>query len=321
MHTGQIFQPKDVDLSINLCGITIKNPVMPASGTYDWHPNDGNPLDPEELGAIVTKSITIDVREGNPPPRICEVPQALLNSIGIPSAGLAAYREKYLVPMRGLNTRLITSIAGFSAADFADLSARLDEEDRVDAIELNLSCPNIETDSVFATDVRIMSKIITAARKKTSKPLIAKLSPNVHDIIPFVRAAEEAGSDGLCIANTFTGIAIDIDRMKPILGNVRGGVSGPGTLPIVLKHVWDTAQATHLPIIACGGIFRSEDAIQYFLAGATAVQVGSASYRNPVVMRSIVQGIADYLTKKRLNGVMPLVGKANPKFKGAIKRV
>lgn len=309
MRTGTQ-SPTDIDLSVRIGDLTLNNPVMPASGTYDWEPNDGHPLHPNELGAIVTKSITNEVREGNPPPRIFEGPQTLLNSIGIPSPGFGAYKKKYLERMTGLETRVITSIAGFSPEDFASLCSRLDDEPRVDAIELNLSCPNLETDSVFATDLEAMTRIIVASRRSTSKPLVAKLSPSVHDIRDFVRAAEDAGADGLCIANTFTGLLIDVESMKPRLGNVRGGVSGPGMLPIVLRHVWDAAQVTALPIVASGGIFHPEDALQYLLAGATAVQVGTANYRDPLTMRSIASGLAAYLRGHGERKLTSIVGRA-----------
>lgn len=311
MSTGQSRRP-DLDLSVQLGSIALKNPVMPASGTYDWKPGDGQPLDPNELGAIVTKSITIMAREGNPPHRVYELPGAVINSIGIPSLGFEYYRDQYLIPAQNLDTCFITSIAGFSANEFGRLCGLLDQEPRVDAIELNLSCPNIETDSIFATDLRSMTEIIQEARKSSTKPLIAKLSPNVSDIVPFVKAAEGEGCDALCIANTFTGMAIDVERFTPILGNVRGGVTGPGLLPIILHHVWNAAEHTSLPIIASGGVFRAQDAVQYLLAGASAVQVGTASFKDPLVMRKVVGGIRDYLVDHGFDSASALIGRANP---------
>jgi dihydroorotate dehydrogenase (NAD+) catalytic subunit len=298
----------------------LANPVMPASGTYDWHSHDGNPLRADELGAVVTKSITLRPRQGNPPPRIYETRGAVLNSIGIPSIGAEAYCREYLPELSGIGTRLITSIAGFTAAEFGNLCARLDQEPRVDAIELNLSCPNIETDSIFATDVEQLRAIVRASRRRTSKPLIAKLSPSVPDIVPMARTAEDEGSDALCIANTYTGIVIDVERRRPLLGYVHGGVTAPALLPVILNHVWHAAQHARIPIIASGGIFTAEDALQYLLAGATAVQVGTANFKDPLAMRRVLRGIAEYLTKSRIHRLTEIVGSANPAYTGRSQR-
>jgi len=302
-------------MRVSVAGVPLDNPIMPASGTYDWKPDDGHPLDPDELGAVVTKSITLGSRSGNAPHRIFELPAAVLNSIGIPSLGVDAYRNAFLEPAQRLRTRVITSIAGFSAAEFAELCARLDDEPRVDAIELNLSCPNIETDSIFATDERLMAEIIEACRRSTGKPLIAKLSPSVPDIAPFARSAEEAGSDALCVANTFTGMAIDPVRLTPVLGNTRGGVTGPGLLPIILHLVWSAARASSLPVIASGGVFTGADAMQYLLAGASAVQIGTASFREPLAMRRILKelrGEVAALGKRRVRDVIGLAARPAP---------
>lgn len=269
------------------------------------------PLDPEELGAIVTKSITLAPREGNPPPRIYEGPGYVLNSIGIPSKGYQAYREHYLIPMASLRTRVITSIAGFTAEEFGELAARLDEEPRVDAIEINLSCPNIETESIFATDLRATQTIVQTVRRVTRKPLIAKLSPNVSDIRPFAEAALESGADALCIANTFTGMAIDPLHLRPRLGYGRGGVTSRALLPIVLHHVWRAYEALRAPIVASGGIFTPDDALQYLLAGAQAIQVGTANFTDPTAMRSIREGIRSYLATRGIPRLQDLVGQAH----------
>lgn len=301
----------EVDMRVSLAGLTLANPVMPASGTYDWKPDDGHPLDPDELGAVVTKSITPDTRAGNAPHRIFERAGAVLNSIGIPSLGFDAYRSAFLAPAERLSTRVITSIAGFSAEEFAELCALVEREPRVDAIELNLSCPNIETDSIFATDEALMAEIIAACRQSTGKPLIAKLSPSVPDIAPFARAAERAGSDALCVANTFTGMAIDPVRLRPVLGNVRGGVTGPGLLPIILHLVWTAARASALPVIASGGVYSGADALQYLLAGACAVQIGTASFREPLAMRRILAELEGEIRRLGRASVRDVIGLAS----------
>lgn len=300
------------DLAVEIATLELANPVMPASGTYDWKPDDGHPLHPDELGAVVTKSITLTSRQGNPPHRIHEVAGAVLNSIGIPSLGFDAYKTSFLQAAERLRTRVITSIAGFSAAEFAELCRRLDDEPRVDAIELNLSCPNIETDSIFATDPRQMADIIEACRGATTKPLIAKLSPSVPDIAPFVRTAQEAGSDAACVANTFTGMVIDPQRRHPVLGNTRGGVTGPALLPIILHHVWTAAAASRMPIVASGGIYSGTDALQYLLAGASAVQVGTASFREPLALRRILAELVAALGEAGFASARDAIGGAQP---------
>ncbi len=303
--------PPEPDMRVSLGSLKLSNPLISASGTYSWKPDDGHPLDPNELGAIVTKSITLEPHVGNPPPRIYEAPGVVLNSIGIPSSGIEAYRSQFLNAAGSLHTRIITSITGFSAGEFGELCARLNDERRVDAIEINLSCPNIETASIYATDVRLMAGIIRTCRKNTRKFLITKLSPSVPDIQPFALASEDAGSDALCIANTFTGIVIDPIRKAPVLGNVRGGVTGPGLLPIILNHVWNAVQVTTLPIIASGGVYAGLDAVQYLLAGAKAVQVGTASFREPLATERILSEIRTYLLEGGYGRLMDIIGLAH----------
>ena len=264
-------------LPVRLGPLSLHNPVMPASGTYDWYEGEHHPIDANTLGAVVFKTVTLDARRGNPPPRLHEIRGGLLNSIGLPGLGLDAFLDRRRAQLRQLHTVRIISVAGFAPRQYAEACRLLDEEDVVDAIELNLSCPNIETDSVFATDIAMLEAIVGAARRATSKPLIAKLAPNVPDIRAFVQVAEAAGADMLCIANTFSGLAIDVHAEAPVLGNVVGGVSSPALLPIILKHVWDARTVTALPILASGGIYQTDDAIQYLLAGANAVQIGTAT--------------------------------------------
>lgn len=299
-------------LPVRLGTLSLHNPVMPASGTFDWNEGEHHPLDASTLGAVVFKTVTLDARRGNPPPRLHEIRGGLLNSIGIPSVGLHAFLQRRRAQLRRLGTVRIVSIAGFAPWQYAEACRILDEEDVVDAVELNLSCPNIETDSVFATDIAMLEAIVGAARHATAKPLIAKLAPNVPDIRPFVRVAETAGADMLCIANTFSGLAIDVHDETPVLGNVVGGVSSPALLPIILKHVWDARTVTSLPILASGGIYQADDAIQYLLAGANAVQIGTANYGDPMVMARVVEGIQDHLVRIGVPNVEALTGRANP---------
>ena len=270
---------------------------------------------------MVFKTVTLDARRGNPPPRLHEIRGGLLNSIGIPSLGLDAFLRRRRAQLRRLHTVRIISVAGFAARQYAEACRRLEEEDVVDAIELNLSCPNIETDSVFATDIAMLEAIVSAARRATSKPLIAKLAPNVPDIRAFVQVAEVAGADMLCIANTFSGLG---DRCSvgrtPILGNVVGGVSSPALLPDHPEACLGRANGHRTPDSGQRRHFyHADDAIQYLLAGANAVQIGTANYGDPIVMARVAAGIQDHLTRAGLPDIAALSGRANP-FRGAQPR-
>lgn len=295
--------------------LKLKNPVMVASGTFGEEYEDL--VDIRSLGALVTKTITLRPGIGNPPPRLAETASGILNSIGLENKGLDSFIDEKLPRLRRFKVPLIVSIAGDDAAEFKELSKRLDKTRQVDAIELNLSCPNIRYGSrerLIAQDEAATHKVVAAVRKATRLTIISKLSPNVTDITKIAKAAEEAGSDALTLANTFLGMAVDIETKKPRLGNITGGLSGPAIKPLALKMIWETYKKVKIPIIGVGGIMNYQDAIEYILCGATAIQVGTANFVNPKVTIEIIKGIKEYLVMNEINNINRLIGKLKLSF-------
>jgi len=301
-----------VDLSVKIGKLKLKNPVMVASGTFGM---EYRPLvDVSRLGAIVAKTITLKPRTGNPPPRIAETQGGMLNSIGLENKGLADFIKNKIPLFPKGKTALIVSIAGDNESEFTELAKRLNRIKTVGAIELNLSCPNVRhgtREGLIAQDANAVRSMVSAARKATSLTLIAKLSPNVADISKIARAAEEAGADAVLLVNTFSAMAIDIDTRRPKLGNITGGLSGPAIKPIALKTVWDAYNKIDIPIIGCGGIMDYKDAVEFMLCGASAVQVGTATFVNPVASTEIIDGIAKYMKKNKIDNIGKLVGSLN----------
>jgi dihydroorotate dehydrogenase (NAD+) catalytic subunit len=296
------------DLSVEIAGVRLKNPVLPASGTYEPVRVPRNLGSPENLGAIINKTITLLPHPGNPPPRIWETPCGMLNAIGIPSSGLEDFIANELPVLTRLNERLIVSIAGFSIAEFTELASRIAVQPGVDFIEMNLSCPNLKKHMAWAQDPVQLKNVISAVRKKVKLPLIAKLSPNVTDIAEMALIAQDAGADALSVANTFRGMAIDILTRTPALGNISGGLSGPAIRPLTLYAVYSTYQRVYIPIIGMGGIASWQDAIEYLLAGASAVAVGMYNFVDPLCMNKIITGIEAYLDKNGLSSVREIIG-------------
>ncbi|MEW8958255.1 MAG: dihydroorotate dehydrogenase [Moorella sp. (in: firmicutes)] len=290
-------------------GLKLKNPVMPASGTYDYG-EGANAFDPSLLGAIVTKSVAASPRAGNAPPRLYETPCGLLNAVGIPSEGVDAFKRHTLPGLKKYDTALIVSVAGETPADFIKVIGSLEEEEGIAAYELNFSCPNLGDGMPYGTDPELLALALKKIRKVAARPLIVKLSPNVADIRLMARRAREAGADILTVANTLTGMAIDIRKRKPVLGNIFGGLSGPAIKPIALRMVWEVAGAVDIPVIGVGGITNAADALEFIMAGARAVQVGTANFANPMVMLEIIEGIADYLQENGFAKVEDIVGLA-----------
>ena len=301
---------KKVNLSINLGGLQLKNPVIPASGTFDLFGNNDLPYDTEVLGAVMTKSIFLKKRVGNPPPRICESAAGLINSLGTPGGGIEYLVKKKLPVFRKANQTVIVSIGGNGVEEFKLLAERLDKVEGIAAIELDLSCPCNEDNIIIAHDEFLTEQAVAQVKEISSKPIIAKLSPDVTDITKIARAAQKGGADIISLINTLSAMAIDIETKKPVLGNKVGGLSGPAIKPIALKMVWDVAQTVDIPIIGIGGISNSEDAIEFLLAGASAVEVGTAALINPLVMLEIIQGIEDYLRQQGYRSIEEIVGLA-----------
>jgi dihydroorotate dehydrogenase (NAD+) catalytic subunit len=286
----------------------MKNPIMPASGTFDWLDTGSPGAWVNELGAFVAKSITLEPQPGNPPQRVAETPSGMLNAIGIPSVGLDVFVTEVLPKYEVFETAVIVSVQAYSSEEAAVMVARLSQEPRVDAIEINLSCPNLEHGSIIAQSVELTAEAVSAARAETNLPLIAKLSPNVTSVVEIAQAAEDSGADALCLINTVRGMAIDIGTRRALLGHVMGGLSGPAIKPIALHMVWECYEAVDIPIVGSGGIARIEDVIEFLLAGACAVQVGTATFRDPRTMESVISGVERYLVKHKIDTIHELVG-------------
>jgi dihydroorotate dehydrogenase (NAD+) catalytic subunit len=295
-----------VDLSVRIGSLTLRNPVMPASGTFAEGLDQV--LDFNRLGAFVTKTITRELRTGNPLPRVVERPDSLINAIGIPSKGVAPFVEETLPYYAAYDPPLVVSISAPTADGFASLAAELSLPG-VAAIEANISCPNIEEDGkAFAMRPEPTAKVTRELRAATKLPLWVKLTPNTGDMPEVARAAEEAGADAIVVANTILSMAIDLKTFKPCLGNIMGGLSGPAIKPIILRHVYQCAKAIGIPVIACGGIATSDDAVEYMLAGASAVQVGTATFIQPAAMTTIIDGIEAFCMHREIARVADLTG-------------
>jgi dihydroorotate dehydrogenase (NAD+) catalytic subunit len=295
-----------VDLTVRIGDVVLANPVMPGSGTFAE--GMAQAIDLDRLGAIVTKTITPDIRQGNPQPRVTEVVGGMLSSIGIPSKGPQHYVSELVPFYAKYKTPLIASVSAGTAKDFAEVAARISVPG-VAAIEANISCPNLEENgrafAMFADDTE---NVIRRMKAATRVPIWAKLTPNIGDISVIARAAEVGGADALVVANALLGMAIDVETFKPKLGNLMGGVTGQGMKPVILRMVYQCWRAVKLPIIGCGGISNLEDAVEYMLAGATAIQVGTASFIHPTTMIEIIDALPGYLARQGLDNAAALTG-------------
>ena len=300
-------------LNVNIGKLRLKNPVILASGTAGFAKELNELIDVNKLGALVTKTITLKKREGNPPPRVCETPSGLLNSIGLDNDGLKNFLFEKVPYLEKPGIPIIVSISGDDISEFEKITEELSKVPCVSGIEVNLSCPNVVHQgtkfSLLAQDEKAVGKIMSRLRKSTKLTLIAKLSPNVTDIKTIAKSAEKAGSDAISLINTYPGMLVDIGTMKPKLGNVTGGLSGPAIKPLALKCVHDVYNSVSIPVIGGGGIMRAEDAVEFILCGASAVQVGTANFINPKAPIEIIKGIKKYLEEKKIKSVKSLVGK------------
>jgi dihydroorotate dehydrogenase (NAD+) catalytic subunit len=294
------------DLRVSIGSLALKNPVMPASGCFAHE--YAQAMDLSRLGALVTKSVTAKRRIGNPVPRVAETDAGMLNSIGIPSQGLLYFVDKIVPHYAAVAAPLVVSVSADTAEEFAAACEALSVPG-VAAIEANISCPNLEADGrAFAMEPKDTHRAIAAIKRCTRVPIWAKLTPNVTDIVEVARAAEEAGADALVVANTLLGMAIDPETRKPRLGNVMGGLSGPAIRPIVIRMVFQCARAVKIPVIGCGGIMNAEDAVEHLLAGASAVQVGTASFLDPAAMIGIIDGLETYCARHGVERIAELIG-------------
>lgn len=296
--------------TVTVGGLTLKNPVLTASGTFGYGLEYAPYFDIAELGGLCTKGLSLKPREGNPPQRICETPAGMLNAIGLANVGVEAFCTEKLPRLRELGVTVIANVFASSIDDFVALTARLDREPGVHAIELNVSCPNVKEGGIeFGRDPKLSAEVTAAVRATTRLPLWVKMSPEAGDLAAVARACERAGADALTAINTIRGMAIDPNRMCVRLANRTGGLSGPAIRPIALRIVWDLVGAVDIPIIAIGGITTASDALQFLLAGARAVQVGTASFRDPLAALRVAQGIASYCTQRGL-AIDDLIGRA-----------
>lgn len=299
------------DLSVELGGAVFKNPVMPASGTYDYFENNADCFPVSELGAVMIKSVHRLRRPGNPGPRIAEVCGGMLNCVGIPSVGIEAFLRDELPRYENIGTQVILSISGSEPVHYAEIAELVGDDPRIAALEMNLSCPNVGSGLPFSSDPQLLYDTVRQTRQRTTLPLYAKLSPNVTDIRVSCRAAEDAGADALTLSNTFRAMTIDIQKRRPYLGNLSGGMSGPAVKPMNMFLVWQAYETVHIPIIACGGIASWQDAVEYLMAGASAVQVGSCNFNNPMTMHNIIHDLDSYLHRNGIASVRELCGAAH----------
>jgi len=299
------------DLSVNLGGVTLKNPVMPASGTYDYFDCNANVFPMSDLGAIMIKSVHRHPRGGNPAPRIVETVGGMINAVGIPSQGIEAFMEQDLEHYRQLHTPIVLSLSGSQAEDYEQSVQIVADDPRIAALELNLSCPNVGSGLPFSSDTGILANVVARVRRQTKLPLWVKLTPNVTDGRLTAKAAEDAGADAVVLSNTFRAMKIDIHARKPVLGNISGGLSGPAIKPQNMFLVYQAFETVKIPIIACGGISCWQDAVEYFLAGAAAVQVGCCNFTNPMCMSEVIQGIDRYLCDNGYSSIREIRGIAH----------
>ena len=299
-------------LEVEVGGIRMKNPVMTASGTFGYGEEFSPFIDLAKLGAIVLKGISLKPKRGNPPPRVIETPSGILNAIGLQNVGVEVLINKKLPYLQKFTTPVIINISGDTIEEYTELARRLGEVSKemgIAGLEVNISCPNVKKGGmVWGTDAKATYKIINSIRKTTPLPLIAKLTPNVTDIKTIAQAAEEAGADALSLINTLVGTAIDIDSRKPKLANVSGGLSGPAVKPVALWMVWQVFQTVNIPIIGMGGIMKAQDALEFIIAGARAVSIGTANLVNPKAAIEIIKGIEEYLVENKIKDINELVG-------------
>ncbi len=304
------------NLSVRIGKIRLKNPVIVASGTFGFGEEFEEFIPLDYLGAIIPKGISIKPMMGNPPPRIFETEGGILNSIGLQNPGYEEFIQKHFSYLKKIKTHLIINFFGNTQKEYVELSRLLNEVPGISGLEMNISCPNVKQGGIiFGTDPRMTYRLVKAVRKSTDLTLVVKLSPNVTDISLIAKAAEDGGADAVSLVNTFRAMAINIHTLKPELGNVIGGLSGPAIKPIALRMVWEVRQRVSIPVIGMGGIMKAEDAIEFILAGASAVQIGTANLINPKTAIEVISGIRAYLIRHRFSRIQEIIGLFRPNKK------
>lgn len=303
---------RDVDLRVSIGSLELRSPVMPASGTFGSGREYADLVDLSRLGAIVTKGVSLEPWPGNPQPRIVETASGMLNSIGLQNPGVEAFCANDLPWLAAQGLAVIVNVSGHSVDEYVAVAKRLDREPAVSALELNVSCPNVDAGGMqFGTSCEAAASVTAAVRATTSKPLVVKLSPNVGDIAAIARSVEGAGADAVSLINTLLGMAIDVETQRPVLARRVGGLSGPAIKPVALRMVWDVYEAVRVPVIGMGGIASAHDAVEFMLAGATAVAVGTANFVDPAAMTRILDGVEAYCRERGVARVADLVGAAH----------
>ena len=298
-----------VQLNTKIGSLELKNPVMTASGTFGYGTEYADFMDINRLGAIIVKGTTLNPRQGNPYPRMAETPSGMLNAVGLQNKGVDYFVDHIYPEVRKFQTNVIVNVSGSCIEDYVQCASIINTLDDIPAIELNISCPNVKQGGMaFGVKPESAAQVVSAVRKAYDKTLIVKLSPNVTDITEIARAVEGAGADSVSLINTMLGMAIDVEKRKPILSTITGGMSGPAVKPVALRMVWQTAKAVKIPIIGLGGICSATDAIEFLLAGASAIQIGTANFIDPSISEKVIDGIEDYLKRHNFNSVQEIIG-------------
>ena len=297
------------DLSVNIGKLNMANPVMTASGTFGYGLEFEDFVDLEKIGGIIVKGTTLHHREGNPYPRMAETPMGMLNAVGLQNKGVHYFVDNIYPKIKDIKTNMIVNVSGSQIEDYAETARIINDLENIPAIELNISCPNVKQGGMaFGVTAKGAAEVVKAVRDVYNKTLIVKLSPNVTDITEIARAAESAGADSVSLINTLLGMAIDAEKRKPILSTVTGGMSGAAVKPIALRMVWQVAKAVNIPVIGLGGIMNWKDAVEFMLAGATAIQIGTANFIDPAITVKVAEGIKDYLDRHGYSSVRDIIG-------------
>ena len=298
-----------MDLSVRIGSLALKNPLMTASGCFGYGLEYADIVDLSSLGAVVVKGLFLKEREGHPPPRIVETPSGMLNAIGLQGIGVHRFIREKMPELRRRGAVVVVNVCGRSLDEYVEVSRILSDVEGVAALELNISCPNIKEGGIqFGCDLASTREVVSAVRKATRLPLIPKLTPNVTSVASFARAAEESGADAVSLVNTFLAMVIDVETRRPALSNVMGGLSGPAIRPIAVRMVYECAQQVRIPVIGMGGISSARDVLEFLIAGATAVQVGTANFVDPFIWPKLLSGVEDYMARHRVERVVDLVG-------------
>ena len=296
-------------LNVNIKDLKLKNPIMTASGTFGYGEEYADFFDISRLGAIVVKGTTATHREGNDYPRMAETPSGMLNAVGLQNPGVDVFCEKIYPRIKDINTNMIVNVSGSSIEEYCETAEKIASLEKIPAIELNISCPNVKKGGMgFGTNPEMAAAVVSAVRKVYPKTMIVKLTPNVTSIVDIAKAVEDAGADSVSLINTLLGMAIDVERRKPVLSTITGGFSGPAVKPVAVRMVWQVAKAVNIPVVGLGGIATANDALEFLMAGATAVEVGTANFVNPAVTMEILEGIENYLNRHNINDIHDIIG-------------